>query len=96
MFEKVNMLLDSREESSIPEVVEKDIVKHLLNLQNEFDRYFLETSDEKLDFVRNPLTFPVEKLSDECQDEFLELINNSRQEYQEKPFSHFWVGLKDS
>ena len=37
MFEKVSMLLDSREESSMPEVVEKDIVKHLLNLQNEFD-----------------------------------------------------------
>ena len=98
MFEKVDMLLDSREESSMPEVVKKDIVKHLSNLQNEFVRYFPETSDEKLNFVRNPFTIPVEKLSDECQDEFLELINNSgaRQEYQEKPLSHFWVGLKDS
>ena len=45
MFEKVDMLLDSREESSMPEVVQKDIEKHLLNLQNEFDRYFPETSD---------------------------------------------------
>ena len=82
----------------MPEVVEKDIVKHLSNLQNEFDRYFPKTNDEELDFVRNSFTFPVEKLSDECQDEFLELINNSgaRQEYQEKPLSHFWVGLKDS
>ena len=82
----------------MPEVVEKDIVKHLSNLQNEFDRYFPETSDEELDFVRNPFTFPVEKLSDECHDEFLELINNSgaRQEYQEKPLSHFWVVLKDA
>ena len=52
MFEKVDMLLDSREESSIPEVVEKDIVKHLSNIQNEFDRYFPETSNEELDFVR--------------------------------------------
>ena len=33
-----------------------------------------------------------------CQDEFLELINDSgaRQDYQEKPLSHFWVGLKYS
>ena len=48
--------------------------------------------------MRNPFTFPVEKLSDEYQDEFLEMINDSvaRQEYQEKPLSHFWVGLKDS
>ena len=89
MFEKVDMLLDSREESSMPEVVvEKDIAKHLSNLQNEFDRYFPETSDEELDFVRYSFTFPVEKLSDECLDEFLELINDSgaRQEYQKNPF----------
>ena len=68
------------------------------NLQNKFDRYFPETSDEDLDFVRNPFTFSIEKLSDECQNKFLELINNSgaRQEYQEKPLSHFWVGLKGS
>ena len=97
MFEKVDMLLDSREESSMPEVVAKDIVKHLSNLQNEFDRYFPDTNDEELDFVRNPVTFPVKKLSDQCQDEFLELINDSgaRQEYQEKPLLHFWVGMKD-
>ena len=77
MFEKVDMLLDSREKSSMPKVVEKNIVKHLLNLQNKFDRYFPETGDEELDFVRNPFTFPVEKLSGECQEEFLELINDS-------------------
>ena len=48
--------------------------------------------------MKNPFTYSVEKLSYECQDEFLELINDSgaRQEYQEKSFSHFWVGLKDS
>ena len=92
------MLLDSREESYMPEVVEKDIVKHLSNLQNEFDSYFSETSDEELDFVRNLFIFPVEKLSDECLDKFLELINDSgaRQKYQKKTLSHFWVGLKDS
>ena len=45
MFEKVDMLLDSREESSMPEVVEKDIIKHLSNLQNESDIYFPEISN---------------------------------------------------
>ena len=86
MFKKVDMLLDSREESSMPEVVEKHIVKHLSNLQNEFDRYFPETNDEELDFVRNPLTFPVEKLLDECQDKFLELINNLNKSTKKNPF----------
>ena len=68
------------------------------NLQNELNRYFPKTSDKELDFARNSLTFPVEKLSNQCQDEFLKLINDSgaRQEYQEKPLLHFWVGLKDS
>ena len=85
------MLFDNREESCMPEVVEKDIVKHLSNLQSEFGRYFPETSDEELDFVRNLFTFPVEKLSNESLDEFLGLINDSgaRQEYQEKPLLHF-------
>ena len=46
------------------EVVEKDIVKHLRNLQNGFDRYFPETSDDELDFARNRFTFPIEKLWD--------------------------------
>ena len=98
MFEKLDMLLDNREESSMPEVVKKYIVKHLSNFQNECDRYFSETSDEELDFVRNAFTFLIEELLNECQDEFLELINNSgaRQKYQEKPLLHFWVGLKDS
>ena len=98
MFEKVDMLFDSREESSMPEVVEKNILEHLSNLQNQFDRYFPETSDEELDFVKNSFTFPVEKFSGECHDKFLELINDSgaKQEYQEKSLSHFWVGLKDS
>ena len=93
IFEKVDMLLDSREESCMPEVVEKDIVKHLSNLQNKFNSYFSETSDEELDFVRNLFTFPIKKLSNERLDEFLKLIHvndsKSRQEYQEKPLSHF-------
>ena len=98
MFKKVDMLLDSRAESSMPEVIEKDIVKHLSNLQNKFDRYFPYTSNEELDFVRNLFTFPVGKLSDQCQDEFVELIDDSgaRKEYQEKPLSHFWIELKDT
>jgi len=65
---------------------------------NEFERYFPETSDEDLDFVRNPFKFPVEKLPDECQDKFLELIDDSsaRQEHEEKLLPHFWIGMKNS
>jgi len=59
--------------------------------------YFPETGDEDLDFVRNPFIFPVEKLPDECQDEFLELIDDSstRQQYEEKLHPQFWLEMKN-
>ena len=62
------------------------------------ERYFPETTDEDLDFIGSPFKYPVEKLADDCQDEFLELINDStaRQEYEEKLLSQFWVVMKDS
>ena len=51
-------------------------------------------------FFCSPLektTKAVEKLADECQDKFLELINDStaRQEYEEKLLLQFWVAIKD-
>ena len=80
MFQKVNMLLVSREKISKKI---KGTFKRLSALQNIFERYFPEAINEDLDFVRNPFAYPVEKLSDECQDEFLEMINDStaRQDY---------------
>ena len=61
-------------------------------------RYFPETTDEDLDFVRNSFTYPVEKLTDDSQDEFSELINDSsaRQKHEEKLLSQFWVAMKNS
>ena len=96
MFEKLDIVLDNRG-NKMPEKIKEDISKHLSALQNEFEKYFAETSDQDLDFVRNPFKFPVEKLPDECQDEFLELINDSsaRQEY-EKLLPQFWIGMKNS
>jgi len=56
MFEKLDMLLDSRE-NKMPELIEKGILKHLSALGKEFERYFPETSDEDLDLVRIRLHF---------------------------------------
>ena len=84
--------------NQMPDHIKNGILEHLLALESEFERYFLETTDEDLGFVRNPFKYLVEKLADECQDEFLELINNStaRQEYEEKLLPQFWVVMKDS
>ena len=97
MFEKLDILLDERPEG-MPDHIKNGILEHLSVLESELERYFPETTDEDLDFVRNPFKYPVKKLADDCQDEFLELINDStaRQEYEEKLLSQFWVAIKDS
>ena len=77
MFEKLNILLDNRENKP-PVQIENGILKHFSTLESEFDRYSPKITNDKLDFVRNLFTF-VEKLSDECQDELLELVNDSSQ-----------------
>ena len=97
MFEKLDILLEERQEGMLDHL-KNGILEHLPSLESELEKYFPETTDEDLDFARNPFKYPVEKRADDCQDEFLELINNStaRQEYKEKLLSQFWVAIKDS
>ena len=97
MFEKLDILLDERP-SGMPNHIKNEILEQLSALESEFEKYFPETTDKDLDFLRNPFKYPVEKLADECQGEFLELVNDSttRQEYEEKLLPQFWVAMKDS
>ena len=78
--------------------IKNGILKYLSTLESEFERYFPEITNDELDFVKNIFTFSVEKISDECYDEFLELINVSlaRQAYHEKLLTQFWIEMKDS
>ena len=76
MFEKLDIFLDSRE-NKLPAQIENGILEHLSTLENEFERYFSDITNDELDFVKNPFSVSVENLSDECQDGFLELVNNS-------------------
>ena len=96
MFEKLDIHLDERPEG-MPDHIKNGILEHLSALESVLKRYYPKITDEDLDFVRNPFKYPVEKLADDCQDEFLELINDStaRQEYEEKLLSQFWVKIKD-
>ena len=97
MFEKLDMLLDHRE-NGLPVQIKSDILEHLSSLKSEFKRYFPEISDDELDFVRNPFTFSVEKVSDECQDKILDLVNDfsAKQVYCEKLLIEFWIKMKNS
>ena len=53
-------------------------MKHLAALESKFEKYFQETTDKDPNFMRKPLEYPVQKLSLEHQEEFLELINTLR------------------
>ena len=53
MFERLDILLDERPEG-MPDHIKNGILEHLSALERELERYFPETTDEDLDFVRNP------------------------------------------
>ena len=76
MFEKLDIFLDSRE-NKLPAQIENGILEHLSTLKSKFESYFSDITNDELDFVKNPFSVSVEKLPDECQDGFLELVNNS-------------------
>ena len=97
MFKKSVRLLYSRE-NKLPVQIENGILEHLSTLKSEFEKYFPEITNDKLDFVRNSFSFSVEKLSDEYQDEFLELVGDSlaKQAYHEKRLTQFLIKMKDS
>ena len=88
MFEKLDKLIDARL-NGIPDHMENGIMEHLSALESEFERYFLEITNEDLEFVRNSFRYPVDKPAGECQDNFLEHMNDStiQQKYQ-KNFCH--------
>ncbi|XP_076352607.1 zinc finger BED domain-containing protein 5-like [Tachypleus tridentatus] len=65
--------------------------KHLTALENEF-RYLPELSEEELNLVQNPFKLLVEKVLNDCQDEFLELKTylGARAIFNEKSIAEFW------
>jgi len=99
MFEKLSsILVAGGEDQVLPEFAKNEILQHLTALENEFSRYFPELSDEELDLVRNPFKLSVEKVPDDCQDEFLELKTDSgaRDMFDEKSITEFWPLMCDS
>ena len=72
-----------RKPDGMPDHMNNGIMEHLSAFESEIEKYFPETTDKDLDFEE---TYLVEKLADECQNNFLEFINDSiaRQENQKK------------
>ena len=66
MFEKLDLLLDNGK-NKLPVQIKNGILKHLSTFESEFEKYFPEITNDKLDFVRKipvfvDFPFPVEKL----------------------------------
>ena len=78
--------------------LKKDIISHLQNWQNEFERYFLKinTSSILMKVARNPFVCKVENVPEAIQQEFMELTNNSfaKDEFHTCNLDEFWVEMQ--
>ena len=77
--------------------LKKDIISHLRNLQDEFERYFPEinTGSILMKVARNPFIHKVEDAPEAIQKEFTELTNDSfaKDEFHSCKLKEFWVKM---
>ena len=80
---------------NLDSVLKKQIITHLNDLKTEFIRYFpyIDEKREAWKFIRNPFQCEVADVSDEVQEEFLELQFNStaKEDFKELDLETFWV-----
>ena len=78
--------------------LKEDIISDLQNLQNEFERYFLEinTSSILMKVARNPFICKVEDVSEAIQEHCKELTNDSfaKDEFHTCNLEEFWVKMQ--
>ena len=78
--------------------LKEDIISHLQNLQNEFERYFpkINTSGILMKEARNPFVCKVEDVPEAIQEEFIELTNDSfaKDEFHICNLEEFWVKIQ--
>ena len=78
--------------------LKEDIISHLRNLQDEFERYFSEinTGSILMKVARNPFIHKVEDVPEAIQEEFTELTNDSfaKDEFHSCKLEEFWVKMQ--
>ena len=76
----------------------EDIISHLRNLQDEFERYFPEinTGSILMKVARNPFIHKVEDVPEAIQEEFTKLTNDSfaKEEFHSCKLDEFWVKMQ--
>ena len=78
--------------------LKEDIISHLRNLQDEFERYFPEinTGSILMKVARNPFIHKVEEVPKAIQEEFTELTNDSfaKCQFHSCKLEEFWVKMQ--
>ena len=78
--------------------LKEDIISHLRNLQDEFERYFSEinTGSILMKVARNPFIHKVEDVPKAIQEEFAELTNDffANDEFHSYKLEKFWVKMQ--
>ena len=78
--------------------LKEDIISHLQNWKNEFERYFLKinTSSILMKVAKNPFVCKVKNVSEAIQQEFIELTNNSfaKDKFHTCNLDEFWVEMQ--
>ena len=73
--------------------VSSEILQHLVNLQKEFLIYFPEISAVDLELVRKPFGMPIEKVTDDLQNELIDFRNDStcKDMFETLSICEFWA-----
>ncbi|XP_042214848.1 zinc finger BED domain-containing protein 5-like, partial [Homarus americanus] len=98
MFENISTVLDEIEEDHLLDPsLKNEIIQHLKSLESELIRYFPEFEEEEGKLMRNHFsgTLDIAAISDDGQDEFFDLRNESaaRDLYEEKSLTVFWCSI---
>ena len=78
--------------------LKEDIISHLQNLQDKFERFFPEinTGSILMKVARNPFIHKMEDVPETIQEEFTELTNDSfaKDEFHSCKLEEFWVKMQ--
>ena len=87
--------LSSVIEGNLDMNLSSEILQHLVNLWREFLTYFPEISDVDLELVRKPFAIPIEKVTDDLQDELIDFGNESvcKDVFETSSICKFWARL---
>ncbi|XP_042206986.1 zinc finger BED domain-containing protein 5-like [Homarus americanus] len=100
MFENLSTVLDEIEDHLLDPSLKTEITQHLKSLESELKKYFSEFEEEDGKLVRNHFsgTLDIATISNDVQDEFLDLKNDSAAKdlYEERSLTVFWCSMYQS